>query len=61
MENDLLTLEEMANRLKVKVSWLYRKTKENGTEAIPRLMVGKYIRFNEAEVMEWLRRKQNEK
>jgi excisionase family DNA binding protein len=51
---DLLTLEEMAARLRVNQSWLYRQTKRHGPGSIPRLKIGKYLRFNEAEVMAWL-------
>jgi hypothetical protein len=27
METDLLTIKEMADRLKIKICWLYRRTK----------------------------------
>ena len=61
MENsDLLTITEMAARLKVHPSWLYSRTRETGEGTIPRIKIGKYIRFNESEVFEWLRKKQNE-
>ena len=53
-KTDLLTLEEMAARLRVNQSWLYRQTKRHGPGSIPRLKVGKYLRFNEAEVMAWI-------
>jgi excisionase family DNA binding protein len=53
-ERDMLTISEMSDRLKVKKSWLYRQTKRHGPGSIPRLKVGKYLRFNEAEVMAWL-------
>jgi excisionase family DNA binding protein len=59
-EHDLLTIDEMAEWLKVPKSWLYSRTKETGPEAMPRVKVGKYIRFIETEVMEWLRNR-NEK
>ena len=59
MNQDLLTIIEMAERLKVPKSWLYSRTRETGSGSIPRINVGKYIRFIESEVMEWLK-KQNE-
>jgi len=60
MENgDLLTLEEMADFLKVPKSWLYSRTREKGQGIIPRIKVGKYIRFVKADVLQWLK-KQNE-
>ena len=58
MEHDLLTIDEMAEELKVPKSWLYSRTRETGPNAIPRIKVGKYIRFVESEVMGWLK-KQN--
>ena len=51
----LLTLEELAERLKVRKSWVYGQTRETGPGSIPRVKVGKYLRFSEKEVMEWLR------
>lgn len=60
MNRNLLTIDEMAEALKVAKSWLYSRTREIGPDAIPRVKVGKYIRFVEADVMEWLKRKQEE-
>jgi len=58
MNQNLLTVDELAEKLKVPKSWLYSRTRETGLETIPRFKVGKYIRFVESEVMDWLR-KQN--
>ena len=52
--------ETLADKLKVKKSWVYAQTRETGPGAIPRLRVGKYLRFSEAEVLAWLKRKQAE-
>ncbi len=54
LERHLLTISEMAERLKVPKSWLYARTRIKGPEAIPRLKVGKYLRFVEADVLAWL-------
>jgi excisionase family DNA binding protein len=55
MENqELLTIEEMAEKLKVKPSWLYFRTMQTGKDAIPRVKVGKYIRLNPDDVMKWI-------
>jgi excisionase family DNA binding protein len=54
MNEDFKTINELAEILKVPKSWLYSKTRETGNDAIPRLRVGKYIRFRLPEVMEWL-------
>jgi excisionase family DNA binding protein len=56
---NLLTVEEMAAGLKVKKSWLYRKTMEKGPGSIPRVRLGKYVRFVEAEVMAWILKNQD--
>ncbi|MGO9136225.1 MAG: helix-turn-helix domain-containing protein [Syntrophales bacterium] len=58
MENaELLTISEMAKRLKVPLSWLYARTRIKDVNTIPHVRIGKYIRFNEAEVMTWLKHK----
>jgi excisionase family DNA binding protein len=57
-KTDLKTLEEMAALLRVNQSWLYRQTKRHGPGSIPRIKVGKYLRFKEAEVMKWIKENQ---
>jgi len=44
--NSFLTIDEMAETLKVPKSWLYSRTRETGPGSIPRIKVGKYIRFD---------------
>ena len=53
--DDILNPEELAKKLKVHKSWVYGQTRETGPGSIPRVKVGKYLRFSEKEVMEWLR------
>lgn len=53
-KSNLETIEEMAARLRVHQSWIYRQTKRHGPGSIPRLKVGKYLRFNPEAVMEWI-------
>jgi len=50
----LIDIDEMAARLKVKRSWLYRKTMLKGPETIPRIRLGKYLRFSPADVFKWV-------
>lgn len=57
---DLLTVKELATQLKVPDSWVYGETRKGGEKSIPRLKVGKYLRFSLAEVLEWLRKRQDE-
>ena len=55
-----LSVEELSKYLGVPKSWVYSKTREVGPGAIPRLMVGKYIKFRIKDVVAWLESKQNE-
>ncbi|NIV39790.1 MAG: helix-turn-helix domain-containing protein, partial [Anaerolineae bacterium] len=52
----LLTLEEVAERLRVPKSWVYERTRRRGLERLPHLKLGKYLRFEEAAVREYLER-----
>lgn len=54
MEN-LLTAEELAQRLNVPLSWIYDRTRKSGPERIPHYKMGKYVRFAESEVVDYLR------
>ena len=56
---ELLTIDEMANRLKVKPSWLYFRTMQTGNNSSPRVKIGKYLRFNPGAVMEWIEAQYN--
>jgi excisionase family DNA binding protein len=58
MENqnlNLMTVDDLARQLKVKVSWIYGETRKTGPGTIPRIRVGKYLRFSLEEVMDWLK------
>jgi excisionase family DNA binding protein len=55
---NLLTVEDLAKQLKVKPSWIYGETRKTGPESIPRIKVGKYLRFSLEEVMDWLKNQQ---
>ena len=54
-EGQLLTVQEVADLLRVPVSWVYRHTRKRSRERIPGYRVGKYWRFSADEVMSWLR------
>lgn len=51
---DLLTLEEVAERLKVPKSWVYNRTRPSATNPIPCHRVGKYLRFVPEEIERYL-------
>jgi len=53
---NLLSVNELAEKLNVPISWVYGKTR---TGSIPMVRVGKYVRFQFDEVLEWLKH-QNE-
>ena len=48
--SELITAKELARRLNVQVSWIYRRTRL-GQEAIPHVKMGKYVRFDWEEVL----------
>lgn len=53
-ESELDTIEETAAWLKVPKSWLYAHTRQTGPGSIPRIKVGRYLRFERAAVRKWL-------
>lgn len=56
---DILTVDELARRLKVGKAWIYEKSRARGQfggEPLPTLRCGKYLRFEWPAVVEWLRR-----
>jgi excisionase family DNA binding protein len=58
MDHDLLTIDELAKQLRVPKSWVYSRTRKTGKGSIPRIRVGKYLRFDLEQVMNWLKEKQ---
>ena len=45
---------ELASRWNMKTSWVYNQSRQIGPDAIPRIKMGKYVRFIPAEVDAWL-------
>ena len=58
MNHDLLTVDELAENLRVPKSWVYSRTRETGPDAMPKIVVGKYRRFVLRDVLAWLDRQQ---
>jgi excisionase family DNA binding protein len=54
--DQLLTVAEIAERLKLPISWIYERTRLRGIARLPHYKLGKYLRFSEAEVWNWLKR-----
>lgn len=56
---EFLTVSELADELKVKRSWIYRYSRQSGPESIPKIKVGKYLRFKIDDVMAWIKGRQD--
>jgi excisionase family DNA binding protein len=54
INGQLLTVSEIAEALKVPVSWVYERTRRRGAEQIPHIKLGKYLRFEPASIRAWL-------
>jgi len=52
----LVTPQELAEMLRVPVSWIYQRTRL-GQGAIPHLRVGRYVRFDPQQVIAFLEAK----
>ena len=55
MNQNLLTVDELAESLNVPKSWIYSRTRETGPDAMPKIKVGKYCRFFLDDVLNWLK------
>ena len=60
---DLLTPEQLAERLQVKKSWIFEQTrnraKVRNAHPLPCIRLGKYIRFSWPQVCKWLENSQS--
>ena len=56
MTQNLLSVDELAESLNVPKSWVYSRSRETGPDAIPRIKVGKYVRFELDKVFVWLKK-----
>ena len=55
----ILTLVEIADRLKVSQRWVYEKTRNRCQDPLPVIRIGRYLRFNWLDVSVWLQRHSN--
>lgn len=53
-----MTVDEIADALRVKKSWVYRQMRMEGEDQIPHVRAGKYLRFRLNEVLKWLEDRQ---
>ena len=52
----LLTVAEVAELLRVPVGWVYGRARRRSIDRLPHLKLGKYLRFSESEIANWLER-----
>ena len=55
-DDELLTVQEVAELLKVKVSWVYDRISEKHGDRLPHVRLGRYVRFERTLVLEFLQR-----
>ena len=53
MSEQYLTVEELAQKLRVPKSWVYSQTRKTGAGSLPRVKYGKYLRFKLSSVQQW--------
>ena len=56
--SDILTPDQLAERLQVSTNWVYEKSRARGSHGgkpLPVLRCGRYLRFYWPDVSEWLR------
>jgi excisionase family DNA binding protein len=51
---ELLTIQQVADLLHVPVSWVYGRTRKRSIERLPGIRLGKYWRFHEEEIHAWV-------
>ncbi len=54
VNDTLLTPREVAEMLRVPISWVYERTRRPGTARLPHIKIGKYLRFRKEDVLGWL-------
>lgn len=55
----ILTLSEIAERLKVSERWIYEKSRTRCRNPLPVIRIGRYLRFYWCDVSDWLRSQSN--
>jgi ParB/RepB/Spo0J family partition protein/excisionase family DNA binding protein len=55
---ELLTIKDVAQLLRVPVSWVYDRTRKRSLDRLPGIRLGKYWRFRHDDVVAWLRHQQ---
>jgi excisionase family DNA binding protein len=55
-DHALLDVEQVAELLKVPMSWIYSRTRKRSLDRLPGFRLGKYWRFRRDDVLRWLER-----
>ena len=53
MSEQYLTVGELAQKLRVPKSWVYSQTRKTGAGSLPRIKLGKYLRFEWELIQQW--------
>jgi excisionase family DNA binding protein len=53
-DDELLTVEEVAQLLKVPTSWVYDRCRESASAQLPHMKLGKYLRFRKSDLFRYL-------
>ena len=53
-DEDLLTVQEVAEILRVPNSWVYERTRRRSADRIPGFRIGKYWRFRLGDIKAWV-------
>lgn len=56
--SQILTLAELAERLKVSERWVYEKSRRRCQNPLPTIRIGRYLRFDWISVSAWLRQQE---
>jgi len=56
--SQILTLKEVAERLKVSERWVYEKSRRRCQNPLPAIRIGRYLRFDWTSVSAWLRQQE---
>lgn len=56
--SQILTLKEVAERLKVSERFIYEKTRRRSQNPLPVIRMGRYLRFDWTSVSAWLRQQE---
>ena len=54
VDETLLTPSDVAEVLRVSISWVHERTRRHEPARLPHIKIGKYLRFRREDVLGWL-------